>query len=74
MNDEQMFKTMNCLLQVNEDGTEETVIHVSHSNEATESKGYPFGSRVFGDTQRKIDDVLNGKYYRLPFGIRIVKT
>jgi hypothetical protein len=69
-----MFKTSLCTLRENTDGTDTTILEIDQSSYAWQSPKYPFGSRLFGDTSSKIDDVLNGKYYRLPFGIRIVKT
>jgi len=56
------------VIRVQLDKTNDELQFIVKSKDSTE-----FASRFFAEVQEKLNDVLNGKYIKLPFGIRIVK-
>lgn len=67
-----MFKAERCFMSKDERENDIVMVEVTHPVE--ERLFDRFGSRVFGETQEKINAVLNGKYFKLPFGFRLIKT
>lgn len=67
-----MYKAENCFSGKDHNGN--IVFYVEVTGEDREGMHAKFGSRFYEDTQERIESALNGKYYKLPFGIRILKN
>lgn len=67
-----MYKAERCFMSKDERENDIIILEVTHPDKYRILD--KFGSRVFGDTKEKINAVLNGKYFKLPFGFRLIKT
>lgn len=66
-----MYKTLQFFINPNGDICVNQIL-VGHYRSALDEPDCPFGSRNQEETAEKIDAVLNGRFWKLPFGICLI--